>query len=270
MSQPPDNQPWSRDQILDEIEFLLSLEHALIVEYLSVCCALGYDLDPAHGGPVNETSRQAAAEANNQADLLMLKIRGVVDDLSALRTVTALGRAREITDAAGAAIPLEPPSREQLEHLLEREEAIAAAVDARYARLVSAMYAAEAAGEVFPAGLRTQMEGGTHHVDGLSGLRDFLAGQPIADLLRATRRDAGTDAEKALLQSSDRAYAQILDALGNFYRDLNGELSGDFRVGALVAMDDLKNVNHSLVRAGLLPPFQLPAAEHGRGSVTRA
>jgi hypothetical protein len=41
-------------------------------------------------------------------------------------------------------------------------------------------------------------------VDGLSGLRDLLAGQPIADLLRATRRDGDTDAEKALLQSSDR------------------------------------------------------------------
>ena len=45
MSQPPQNLPVSRDQVLDEVEFLLTVEHALIVEYLSVRCALGYDLD---------------------------------------------------------------------------------------------------------------------------------------------------------------------------------------------------------------------------------
>ena len=76
MSQLPQNLPVSRDQVLDEVEFLLTVEHALIVEYLSVRCALGYDLDTAHGGPVNEASREAAAEANSQADLLMLKADG--------------------------------------------------------------------------------------------------------------------------------------------------------------------------------------------------
>jgi hypothetical protein len=62
MSQLPQNLPLSRDQVLDEVEFLLTVEHALIVEYLSVRCALGYDLDTAHGGPVTEASREAAAE----------------------------------------------------------------------------------------------------------------------------------------------------------------------------------------------------------------
>ena len=64
MSQLPQNLPLSRDQVLDEVEFLLTVEHALIVEYLSVRCALGNDLDTAHGGPVTEASREAAAEAN--------------------------------------------------------------------------------------------------------------------------------------------------------------------------------------------------------------
>lgn len=35
----------SREQVLDELDFLATVEHALIVEYLSVYCALGYDLD---------------------------------------------------------------------------------------------------------------------------------------------------------------------------------------------------------------------------------
>lgn len=260
MSQLPQNLPLSRDQILDEVEFLLTVEHALIVEYLSVRCAFGYDLDAAHGGPVTEASREAAAEANTQADLLMLKVGRVVRALHGVRTVTALGRAGEIADATGTEISLEPPTREQLEHLLDRAEAIAAAVDARYARLVPAMHADGPDGETFPAQLQAEVEGGTHHVDGLSGLRDLLAGQPIADLLRATRRDGGTDAEKALLQSSDLTYAQLLDGLGGFFRDPFGDSGGDSRLVALAAMHSFDDINRSLVRAGLLPPFQMPLA----------
>lgn len=160
MSQLPQNLPLSRDQVLDEVDFLLTVEHALIMEYLSVRCALGYDLDTAHGGPVTEASREAAAEANSQADLLMLKVGRVARALYGVRTVTALGRAGEIADATGAVISLEPPTREQLEHLLEREEAIAAAVDARYARLVPAMNADGPGGAAFPATLRDEVEGG--------------------------------------------------------------------------------------------------------------
>lgn len=110
MSQLPQNLPVSRDQVLDEVEFLLTVEHALIVEYLSVRCALGYDLDTAHGGPVNGASREAAAEADSQADLLMLKVGRVVRALYGVRTVTALGRAGQIADTTGAVISLEPPA----------------------------------------------------------------------------------------------------------------------------------------------------------------
>jgi hypothetical protein len=180
--------------------------------------------------------------------------------LYGVRTVTALGRAGEIADATGMEISLEPPTREKLEHLLDREEAIAAAVDARYARLVPAMNADSHDGEAFPARLRDEVEGGTYHVDGLSGLRDLLAGQPIADLLRATRRDGDTDAEKALLQSSDSTYAQLLDALGGFFRDPFGDSGGDSRLVALAAMHSFDDINRSLVRAGLLPSFGMPPA----------
>jgi hypothetical protein len=37
--------PLSHERVLDELEFLAKVEHALVVECLSVCCALGHDLD---------------------------------------------------------------------------------------------------------------------------------------------------------------------------------------------------------------------------------
>lgn len=42
----PADSPLTREQVLDELEFLAKVEHALIVECLSVCYALGYSDEP--------------------------------------------------------------------------------------------------------------------------------------------------------------------------------------------------------------------------------
>jgi hypothetical protein len=163
-------------------------------------------------------------------------------------------------DAAGTEIPLGSPTREQLEHLLEREESIAAAVDARYARLGPAMAADGPEEDAFSGDLRAAVEQGTTHANAVSVLRDHLADRPIADLLRATRRFGGTDAEKVLSRASDRTYALLLGALENFFGDLHSDRGGIFRLMALGAMDTMNDVNRALVHAGLLPPFQMPLA----------
>jgi hypothetical protein len=57
------NASLSREHVLDELEFLATVEHALIVEYLSVCCALGHDLEAGEGGPATESGRAGASVA---------------------------------------------------------------------------------------------------------------------------------------------------------------------------------------------------------------
>jgi hypothetical protein len=260
MSRQSEVRPLSRDQVLDELEFLLTVEHALIVEYLSVSCALGYDLATADGGPATEAGRDAATAARALADDQMLRAGGVVRALSGLRPTGAFGRARGIVDATGREIPLGPPTREQLEHLLEREESIAAAVDARYARLGSAVAVGGPEGDAFPDDLRAAVERGTTHANAVSVLRDHLGDRPVAELLRATRRFGGTEPEKVLLRISDRTYALVLGALENFFGDLHGDLGGTFRLMALGAMDVMNDVNRALVHVGLLPPFRMPSA----------
>ena|SRR5690349_68805 len=49
--QGPAGSSLTREQVLDELEFLAKVEHALVIECLSVCYALGYDLGPDEGGP---------------------------------------------------------------------------------------------------------------------------------------------------------------------------------------------------------------------------
>jgi hypothetical protein len=48
--QGPAGSSLTREQVLDELEFLAKVEHALVIECLSVCYALGYDLGPDEGG----------------------------------------------------------------------------------------------------------------------------------------------------------------------------------------------------------------------------
>src|SRR5690348_4703068 len=104
MTQQTPTQPLSKDQVLTEVAFLITVEHALIVEYLSVSCALGYDLAGADGGPADGPGRAAAAAAKNQADFLMLRVAALVRALSALRPTGGFDRAIEIADASGTKI----------------------------------------------------------------------------------------------------------------------------------------------------------------------
>src|SRR5262249_53746671 len=192
------------------------------------------------------------------ADAQMLRVGQLVRALSGFAPTGGFGRAREIVDAAGTAIPLDPPTGEQLEHLLEREESIAAAVDARYARLAPAVAVGSSGGHLFSSGRGAAVAGGAPHAGAVSVRRETLAARPIGALLRATRRSAGTKAERVLLQISDGTYALLLIALWNFYGDRNSDLAGTFRMMALAEMDVMNDVNRAVVHAGLLPPFKMP------------
>lgn len=241
-------------QSMDQLQFLLTVEHALIVEYLSVCCALGHDLRAEDGGPATQSARDAAIAANGLADAQMLRVARLTRVLQAAGHRPTFGRARSIHDpATGTEIPLDPPSADQLEHVLDREDSIAAAVDAGYAR-VSSVLAGTAAGDELLAAVRD----GTTHADAVAVLRDRLGTQPVGPLLRATRRFGSTGPEQVLARMSNRAYVDVVTALSAFYGDLDGKSSGEFRLAALRSMDQLNDGNRALVHAGLLPQFELP------------
>ena len=52
------NPPLTREQVLEELRFLTTVEHAVIVEDLSLHCALGHDLPAEDGGA---TTQQGSA-----------------------------------------------------------------------------------------------------------------------------------------------------------------------------------------------------------------
>ncbi len=53
--------PLNREQVLDKLEQLADVEHALIVEYLTVSCALGHDLSARRVAPRPRRPGQAGS-----------------------------------------------------------------------------------------------------------------------------------------------------------------------------------------------------------------
>jgi hypothetical protein len=241
----------SREQVLDELALLATVEHALIVEYLSVYCALGYDLDAGEGGATTQQCSDAAATASSLAQGEMLHLKGVNLGLLASGKLAQTGRAASICSASVADTPLGPPSVPQLQQLVARGQAIASAVDERYTRLAPAVTSSP----VFDGDLLSQMRSviidhGPVHAAAFAAIRDSLDGLTPADFLRATRRDAADAFEGRLLDISDRSYALTVDALQDQFAQ-----QAAFNPLALSAMEGLDAINRVLVQRGLLPPF---------------
>jgi hypothetical protein len=250
--------PLSREQVLDELEFLATVEHALVVEYLSVHCALGHDLDAAEGGATTKQGRDAASAASVLALGAMFHLKGVNRGLVAAGRFAQLGRAASISGDSVETV-LGPPGPAQLERLLEREEAIASAVDERYARLRPAV----TSDPVFEGDLLDELrslviDDGPTHAAACVTLRDFLGDLASADFLRATRREAADAFEQRLLDVSDRSYRLVLAALQERLAQEDLFVAGLFRGLAVSAMEGLDEINRVLVQRGLLPPFTLP------------
>src|SRR5919198_2555272 len=94
--------PLTRDEVLNELDFLASVEHSLIVEYLSVHCALGHDLEPADAGEAAHHVASAAQAASSAAQREMGQLATVKDALmSAGRPPLELVRASSIRGSSG-------------------------------------------------------------------------------------------------------------------------------------------------------------------------
>jgi len=251
-----------RARVLDELERLATVEHALVVEYLSVFCALGHDLeaDPA-AGQAAERAHEAAGAAFNLAVGEMFHLSGINRGLVLAGRRPNLGRASSIAGEAGAEVPLGPPVPARLAPLGERERAIAAAVDARFARLLPAEWPPGLFDPALLAKLHTIGATGTGHAETLEG-SGFLdhTGPGATGLVRVTGGEATDPLGRTLLGLSDQLYALLLTHLGALFA--HEELSG-FQKHNLPTMNWLNDVNRLLVERGLLPRFTPPTPAGG-------
>jgi hypothetical protein len=253
------NQPLTREQVLEELRFLTTVEHALIVEDLSLYCALGHDLPADDGGA---TIRQGSA-ARDQGFLLaegaMFRYKALQLALVEAGGAPELARATSISSDSVAETPLGPPSPAQLERFLERAEVIASAIEERYAKLQPAV----TSDPVFEGPLLEHLraifvEDAPTHTAALENLRTLLPDGVPAGLLRATRRQAKDAFEQRILDASDRIYHLVLSTLREQFEHSDFFISRSFRFLAEKEMTSMDDITRLLVQRGLLPAFTLP------------
>jgi hypothetical protein len=221
--------PPTSDHVLDELEFLASVEHALITEYLTIGYALSADLPGASG--------VAASLAQSQ----MFRLNDVCQALVAAGRSPTMDRAASIT-VDTADVPFSPAGPDAYVAVLDRESAIARAVDDRYRGL------APSAG---PDLAELVAESGPTHYDALQPLRNAIGDPAPPGLLRTVRFEPSNDTESTLLGASDSAYRVVVTALRAMY----GDEFGDYRPIANTAMLALDAINRVLAQTGLLPSF---------------
>ncbi|NYJ03972.1 hypothetical protein [Petropleomorpha daqingensis] len=237
------------DQLLDELEVLAAVEHAMVVEWLTVGCALGMDLPPEDGGPLTDAARDAAGAAASIAQDEMRHLSRVCRVLADAGRSPSLDRAAAVTGPAGV-LDLTPPTVADAPALIAREEALAAAVDWNYARLLPSAAVVDGAQDVL-------QDGGTHAA-GAAALRRALGDPPPADAVRVRRRTAADASEQRLLDAGDSGYAVVADALRQWLGAADPFAGGGFRQLAVRAMGHLDELDRLQAQRGLLPAFTVP------------
>ncbi|HEX4254373.1 MAG TPA: hypothetical protein VH089_04745 [Streptosporangiaceae bacterium] len=228
------------DAVLDQLEVLAAVEHALIVECLTVGYALGSGLDQTEGGPTTDEGRAVVEAAHARAIAEMSHFRTLNQALVSAGRTARTDRASSVTTGSGTAISLDPPSLAELQQLTTREPAIAAAVDAQYAKLD-------------PAAVQSVFFTLPEHATDFAAMVAPLASVTPDVYLRATRRAATDSFEQRLLDASDSAYGLIVRALDEQFGS-----SGSSGLLPGYTMGTADEVNVLLVQRGLLPPFTSP------------
>ena len=245
----------TREEVLDELAILSTIEHALCVEYLFVACVLGHGRkSAADDGAVDAQIDGAASHAHNGLAIAeMQHLRSVNETLVRAGRRPSLGRATRVAGDP-AALSFAPLTAAQLGGLLEREHAIAAAVDARYARLPRTLEAVvdPATGEDPLADIATLVDMGSGHAAEFAVLQKMLAGLTEAQYLRVRRDQPADDLERDLRDDADDHYQRILASLQSAFPELSGVGEA---VGIMFALGAL---HIQLVNRGLLPAFTLP------------
>jgi hypothetical protein len=245
-STPPAAAPVS--PLVDELDHLATVEHALCVLYLWFHCALGDVIEPGPAGG------QADALAQNQ----MRKMRGTNRALVGAGGTATVGRATHVRSDTGPPVELPALRADALDRFLDRCRAAAEALDGRYGHLRGPASSADPplAPDVRDA-VDAAADAGLTHAAELAALRDALAGLGPDQYIRvrpAAEPEPGSiDADLSGL--GDLYYSTTVEAvrLGLAHED---ELIG--LVQATVStMLELQAIHQRLAQRGQLPTFGL-------------
>ncbi|MGQ0773926.1 MAG: ferritin-like domain-containing protein [Pseudonocardiales bacterium] len=253
----------TREQVLDELDYLATVEHALCVEYLFAHYSLAAPMRLPPGA--DATTRRVFAAASEVFSIAvdeMRHFRWVNEALFALSRPPNVGRAERIHRQLDRPFTLEPLTAQQLDWFIEIErpsQSTESGIDGMYVRLLVTI---DRRPDLFPERdrlvhlIKLIINEGIDHFQRFTAVKEQLSGLTPEQYLRPLDRPAD-EFGRDLAELSDQNYAVLLDALSATFA------LGDRAGGALLeqskrAMFSLHETNHALAARGVAPPFTLP------------
>lgn len=257
-------EPMSREEVITELEYLATVEHALSVEYLFA----HYSVDAPMTLPDDADARTrrifaAADEVFSVAVDEMRHLRWVNEALVTLGRPPNLGRATGIHRQLNRPFELKPLTPEQLDWFIDVErpsQQVGTGVDGMYVRILRTLTDRP---EEFPEHgrlahlIKLIIDEGEDHFRRFTAVKGHLAGLRPADYLRELREGSDEPFERRLLELSDQNYRVLLESL-TVTMSLADRAGGGLMEQARRCMFNLHEVNHALAARGVAPPFTLP------------
>ncbi|MFB7268164.1 ferritin-like domain-containing protein [Streptomyces nojiriensis] len=271
--------PMTRAQVIQELERLAGVEHALCLEYLYAHYSLDAPpvFDPAVHDPATPEGARArkiyaaAAEVFSVAVDEMRHLRWVNEILGTLGRPPRLEPPRHdtvIQPRTGRCFDPQPLTPGQLDLFIavERPSAVSAdpqGIDGMYVKLHETIVHRP---ELFPEPdrlahlIKLIIDEGDDHYHRFTAVKNHLAELSPDEYLRPLRTDPGTALDVQLVELSALNYTMLLGALESTLE--RGDTSGGVLIEqARRTMSNLHELNHLLASRGVAPRFtKLPAA----------
>ena len=255
----------TRQQVIDELRYLATVEHALCVEYLYAHYSLNVPLRLPETNVTPQT-RQIFAAANEVFMIAvdeMRHLRWVNEALALLGESPIIGRAEVIGRAFNRPFELKPLTPDILQWFIDIEkpsQSIGQGLDGMYVRLLVSI---DQQPETFPERERMMhlmkliIDEGEGHYKRFLSVQQQLSGIDPNTYLRPLA-DPPSGSRLAGLQAlSDDNYAVLLGAL-QISLSLGDRAGGILLEQSRRAMFNLHETSHYLASQGIQVPFTLP------------
>lgn len=265
-SAPPVTQLMSRQEVIDELRYLTTVEHALCIEYLYAHYSMNAPIRLPNTG-VEEQTRRIFAAANEVFMIAideMRHLRWVNEALDLMQQPSSLGRAQFIGRAFNRPFQLERLTLEQLQWFIDVERPSQSAgqgLDGMYVRLLASI---DRQPEQFPERerlldlIKLIIDEGENHYERFLSVQQHLAGMSPDSYLRPLEDPQSGTQLASLQRLSDQNYAVLLGALQVSFA-LGDRAGGMVLEQSRRAMFNLHETNHYMASKGVGASFGLPA-----------